>query len=253
MLTRFGLFSCLCMMTGFTLASEVKIYAAPSFANAFTDITKLYQQQNPDQKVIPVFVDPVTLVKQMQQGTNADIYLSTDKTSLQALNQNKVVNKSRVKYLMSDQLVAITSVNMDIPFGQAKQFKFAQAFKGNLCTAQLDTSALGVYTKQSLTHLGWFSNLQQRITQNSDSRGLLNAVQNGKCDVGITFQTDALTTKKVKIMGVFPVNTHDPIDYYINLTSQGEKNKAAVQFQRFILTNPKVRSLLLSYGFTNKK
>ncbi|HCK30228.1 MAG TPA: molybdate ABC transporter substrate-binding protein, partial [Acinetobacter ursingii] len=87
--------------------------------------------------------------------------------------------------------VAITSVNMDIPFGQSKQFNFAQVFKGNLCTAQLDTSALGLYTRQSLTYLGWLSNLQQRISQNTDNTSLLNAVQNGKCEVGITFQTDA--------------------------------------------------------------
>ena len=253
MLKQLGLFCCLCTTASFTLAGEVNVYAAPSLANALTDIIKLYQQQYPDSKVTPVFADPVTMAKQMQQASRADLYISTDKNSVQALNQNKLVTKKRAKYLMSDQLVAITSVNMDIPFGQSKQFNFAQVFKGNLCTAQLDTSALGLYTRQSLTYLGWFSNLQQRISQNTDNTSLLNAVQNGKCEVGITFQTDALTSKKVKMIGIFPAKSHDPIDYYITLTTQGEKNKTATQFERFIFTSPKVRALLLNYGFSNKK
>ncbi|MBJ9985203.1 molybdate ABC transporter substrate-binding protein [Acinetobacter sp. S40] len=253
MLKQFGLFSCLCITTCVVSAGEVRVYAAPSLANALTDIVKLYQQQHSESKVITVFADPMAMLKQTQQGTNADIYLSTDKTQLPSLSQKKLISKNRAKYLISDQLVAITSVNMDIPFGQSKQFNFAQAFKGNLCTAQLDSSALGVYTKQSLTHLGWLSNIQSRITQHDDTTSILNSVQNGKCDVGITFQTDALTSKKVKMMGFFPSNTHDPIDYYMSLTSQGKTNKTAIQFERFILTNPKVSSLLLNYGFTHKK
>lgn len=254
MLKRFGLFSCLCITASLTSANEVRVYVAPSLTNLFTDIARIYQKQHADSKVITLSADPVAIKMQKLQDPNADLYITSDIANLRtSSNSKKMMNKNRAKYLMSDQLVAITSVNMDIPFGQTKQFNFAQAFKGNLCTAQLESTALGIYTKQSLTNLAWLPNLQQRITQNPDSASLLNAVQNGKCDVGITFQTDALTSKKVKIMGFFPVKTHDPIDYYMSLSSQSNNNKSAIQYSRFISTSPEVKSLLLKYGFSNKK
>ncbi|WP_228258825.1 molybdate ABC transporter substrate-binding protein [Acinetobacter ihumii] len=241
------------MTTSFVCAGEVRIYAESSVDHALNDIIKLYQQQYPSSKVTAVFEEEMSLTQHMQQSYGADIFISTNKASLHTLAQNNGINKNRPKYLTSNQLVAITSVNMDIPFGPSRHFNFAQAFKGYLCTADLNKSALGSFTKQSLNSLGWMSNLGSRIVENSDDQTLIDAVQNGKCDVGISYQTQALTSKKVKMMGIFPAKTHDPIDYYITLTKQGDNNKDANQFEKLLLNNAQVKALWLNYGFTYKR
>ena len=258
MFKKLGLFSCLCMTTGFACAGEVKVYAESSLNSVLPDIIQLYQKQHPASKITPVFKETNVLSQYLksehtQQSNATDMIISTDRASLQSLAQHKLINKNRPKYLMSNQLVAITSINMDIPFGPTRQFNFAQAFKGKLCTADLNKSALGKLSKQSLNSLGWMPSISSRIVEKTDEAQLLDAVEHGECDVGITYQNQALSSKKVKMMGIFPLKTHDPINYYVALTEQGDNNKDASQFEKFLLHNPQVKALWLNDGFTHKR
>lgn len=65
-------------------------------------------------------------------------------------------------------------------------------------------------------------------------RSALAFVERGECEVGIVYKTDALISRKVKIIGTFPANLHSPIIYPLALTWQGAQNKEAVQFEQFI-------------------
>lgn len=253
MIKKIAVFSLFCLGALHVSAGEVRVYAAASLTNAVTDIAKLYKQQHPSTNVVTVFGASSALAKQIESGAKADIYFSADTDWMKYLVKTQFISSGKVKNTLGNQLVAITPMDMDVPFGPTKQFNFSNAFKGHLCTGQMESVPVGKYAKQSLMALGWYTPLQGRIVGTDDVRSALAFVERGECDVGIVYQTDALISKKVKIIGTFPSKTHDPIVYPAALTKQGERNREAAQFEHFMLKNAKAKAIFTRYGFSELK
>ena len=242
----------LSFIAGASQAEIVKIYAAASLSNAIADIAKQYQAQNPDIKIVPVFGASSALAKQIEAGAPSDLYFSADVDWMNYLVQKQKIPAKQVFNMLSNDLVLITPKAVNMQFKAVPQFNFAKAFKGHLCTGQMESVPAGKYAKQSLTRLGWLNQLRGRIVGTDSVRSTLAFVERGECQVGIVYRTDALMSKKVKISGVFPARTHRPIVYPIALTRQGQKNQAAVQFSKFIQTSPRARQIFQKYGFKLK-
>ena len=168
------------------------------------------------------------------------------------LVQKNIISSNSVKPLLFNQLVVISPKNLNIAFKPQSNFNFAQAFKGHLCTGQMQSVPAGKYAKQSLIKLNWLNSLKGRIVGTEDVRSTLAFVERGECEVGIVYKTDALISQKVKIIGVLPGNSHSPIVYPLALTKQGAKNKEALQFEQFIKSSYPAKSIFQQYGFKLK-
>ena len=243
---------CFASIFSATHAETVKIYAAASLSNAMTDIAHIYQAKYPETKIVPVFGASSALAKQVQAGASSDVFFSADQDWMNFLVQNKMVNAASVQPLLFNQLVAISPKNLNIAFKLQPNFNFAQAFKGHLCTGQMESVPVGKYVKQSLIKLNWLDRLKGRIVGTDDVRSALAFVERGECEVGIVYKTDALISQKVKIIGTFPANSHSPIAYPLALTKQGEKNKEAVQFEQFVEKSSQAKAVFKKYGFSLK-
>lgn len=243
---------CFASIFSATHAGTVKIYAAASLSNAMTDIAHIYQVKYPETKIVPVFGASSALAKQVQAGASSDVFFSADQGWMNFLVQNKMVNAAAVRPLLFNQLVAISPKNLNIAFKPQPNFNFAQAFKGHLCTGQMESVPAGKYAKQSLIQLNWLDRLKGRIVGTDDVRSALAFVERGECEVGIVYKTDALISQKVKIIGTFPANSHSPIAYPLALTKQGGKNKEAVQFEQFVEKSSQAKAVFKKYGFSLK-
>ena len=230
-------------------AETVKIYAAASLTNAITDIIKLYQKQNPKIEIIPVFGASGALAKQIEAGASSDVFFSADQDWMKYLVQKQKVQPTQVKPFLLNELVLISPINTKIQFKAVPQFNFAQSFQGHLCTGQMESVPVGKYAKQSLIKLNWLNSLNGRIVGTDDVRSALAFVERGECQAGIAYKTDALISKKVKMVGAFPANSHSPIIYPIALTMQGQQNKDAIQFAQFIKANGQAKQVFFQYGF----
>lgn len=235
-----------------TQAGTVKIYAAASLTNAITDIADLYQVQHPTTKIVPVFGASSALAKQIHAGASSDLFFSADQDWMNYLVQKDVVNSASVRPVLFNQLVAISPKNLNIPFKAQSNFNFAQAFKGHLCTGQMESVPVGKYAKQSLIQLHWFDQLKGRIVGTDDVRSALAFVERGECEVGIVYKTDALMSSKVKIIGRFPATSHSLIVYPLALTKNGQQNKDAVQFEQFVKKSTQAKVVFQKYGFALK-
>ncbi len=230
-------------------AETVKIYAAASLTNAITDIIKLYQKQNPKIEIIPVFGASGALAKQIEAGASSDVFFSADQDWMKYLVQKQKVQPTQVKPFLLNVLVLISPINTKMQFKVVPQFNFAQSFQGHLCTGQMESVPVGKYAKQGLIKLNWLNSLSGRIVGTDDVRSALAFVERGECQAGIVYKTDALISKKVKMVGAFPANLHSPIIYPIALTIQGQKNKDAVKFAQFIKANGQAKQVFFQYGF----
>ena len=243
--TIFGL----CFVSSMAQAETVKIYAAASLTNAVSDIAKLYQKQNPNVEIVPIFGASSALAKQIEAGAPGDIYFSADQDWMNYLVQKQKIQASQVKPLLFNQLVLISPIDSKQQFKAVPQFNLAQSFQGHLCTGQMESVPVGKYAKQSLIKLNWLNSLNGRIVGTDDVRSALAFVERGECQVGIVYKTDALISKKVKISGVFPSNSHSPIVYPIALTELGKKNADAVKLNQYMKTSAQARQVFKNYGF----
>nr|WP_257223055.1 MULTISPECIES: molybdate ABC transporter substrate-binding protein [unclassified Acinetobacter] len=230
-------------------AETVKIYAAASLTNAITDIAKKYQEQYPETKIVLVFGASSALAKQIEAGAPSDLFFSADQDWMNYLVQKKKVSAKHVHAVLSNDLVLITPKTSTVQFKAVPQFNFAKAFKGHLCTGQMESVPAGKYAKQSLTKLGWLSSLNGRIVGTDDVRSALAFVERGECQAGIVYRTDAMISSKVKIAGIFPNHTHQPIIYPLALTQQGAAKPEAVKFYRYLKDHAQSKMLFKNYGF----
>jgi molybdate transport system substrate-binding protein len=90
--------------------------------------------------------------------------------------------------------------------------------KGKLAIAEPDSVALGRYTRYALISLGVWNSLGDQIAAKSSTRGVLEAVAEGQSSLGVVMETDALTDKRVRIVDIFPLDSHPPIAYVIAAT-----------------------------------
>ncbi|MEN8282646.1 molybdate ABC transporter substrate-binding protein [Acinetobacter gerneri] len=249
MINKMLLASGLISFVSFSHAETVKVYAAASLTNALTDIVQIYEKQHPQTNIVPVFGASSALAKQIEAGAKSDVFFSADVDWMTYLIKKQRIHEQQVKPLLSNQLVVISPENLQISFKAQPNFNFAQAFKGRLCTGQMESVPVGKYAKQSLIKLNWLDSLKGRIVGTDDVRSALAFVEKGECEVGIVYKTDALISQKVKIIGTFPQNSHHHIIYPMALTKQGEKNVDAQQFNQFVHHNPQAKAIFVKYGF----
>ena len=233
-----------------TQAETVKVYAAASLTNVISDIAVVYKKQHPQTDIVPVFGASSALAKQIEAGAKSDLFFSADVDWMNYLIKKQMITENKSKALLSNQLVLISPKKLNIAFKAQPNFNFAQSFKGHVCTGQMESVPAGKYAKQSLIKLNWLDSLKGRIVGADDVRSALAFVERGECDVGIVYKTDALISKKVKVIGTFPENSHHPILYPLALTQQGEKNGDAVQFEKFVKSSPQAKIIYQKYGFS---
>ena len=125
--------------------------------------------------------------------------------------------------------------------------KIADAFKGKLCTGEPGVVPVGIYAKQSLEQLGWWSQLNGRIVGTDDVRTALAFVERGECPLGIVYATDAAISNKVEVLERFPDATHKPIVYPFALVSGARPEAKALM--SYMSASAEAAAIFKQYGF----
>ena len=229
-----------------TQASDsVTVYAAASLTNAMADLEKLFERQN-NIDIKTSYAGSSTLAKQIEAGAPADIFISADEQWMNYLQNKKLIANNQRINLLGNKLVLIAPKNTTVNIKMSKSYDPSTAFTGKLCTGDTKSVPVGKYAKQSLTSLGWWDKIQPRLVETEDVRAALNFVARGECQLGIVYATDAAISKDVKVVGVFPDNTHNPIIYPLGLI---KNTKVSTKFYQFLQTK-QANTVFKNYGFT---
>ena len=79
-----------------------------------------------------------------------------------------------------------------------------------------------------------------------DVRFALRLVARGEAQLGVVYETDAKIEPGVKVVGVFPDNSHDPIIYPVAATVNAKPG--TIQYLAF-LRSAAAKSIFEGYGF----
>ena len=105
----------------------------------------------------------------------------------------------------------------------------------------------GRYGRASLQNLGVWQSVQDRVANADNVRAALAYVSQGEAPLGIVFDTDAALDSGVKIVGVFPAESHPPIVYPAAVIASSD-NPAAESFLTF-LKSAGAKPIFERYGY----
>jgi len=229
-------------------ADTVTVLAAASLTDAVNQVAKDYQADTGN-KIQSSFAASSALARQIEQGAQADIFISADSDWMDYLQQHSLIQVATRKDLLSNKLVLIAPKDSTITIDVKPGFALAKALgNGRLAIADPDSVPAGRYGKQALLSLGVWSSVQDKLARAENVRFALTFVARGEAPLGIVYETDAKIEPAVKIVGTFPDDSHLPIVYPIALTA-GSSSPAAKDVLAAIEA-PKAAATFKQFGFT---
>jgi molybdate transport system substrate-binding protein len=231
--------------------NSITVFAAASTTNAITDIAKLFQEKTKVQ-VKHSFASSSTLARQIAQGAPADVYLSANPKWMNYLAEKKAIEPESRFDLLGNRIVLIAPKDSTLSVTITPGLDLA-ALLGNEKIAMGDPAHVpaGMYAKAALEKLGMWKNVAAKVARSKDVRAALALVARGEAPLGIVYATDAAISQKVKVVAVFPENSHPKIVYPVALV-KGKGTREAKSFLKF-LTSAEATEVFRKYGFTVRK
>ncbi|HYC56744.1 MAG TPA: molybdate ABC transporter substrate-binding protein [Candidatus Binatia bacterium] len=235
-------------------ADPITVFAASSLTESLEEIGAAYERQN-DVKVRFSFAASSLLARQIEQAAPADIFCSADQEWMDYLEQRDRIVKNSRRDLVGNRLVLVA------PAGAADAASRASAPTITHATdiaARLGSSRLaladpvhvpaGRYAQDALTRLGKWDEVKDRIAPSQNVRAALALVEQGQAMLGIVYATDAAASVRVRVIGVFPENTHERILYPVAKIA-GRNRAGADRFFEY-LSSDFARRVFAVRGFT---
>jgi len=228
--------------------NTITVFCAAGLINVITELSDSFSIEN-DIDIKLNLASSGTLARQIEQGNDPDIYISA--SNRWANYVDSLGNYTIQKPLYQNKLVLIVPENSiidSIRFQNTE--KLAGLFRGYLSMGDPKHVPAGKYAEHALHFLGWDIDLEKRILPTKDVRSAMMLVEMGECEMGIVYYSDALQSKKVKIAGIFPENTHEPVIFYA-LLHKNPSDQSARFFQ--YLSDDSMKYIWLKNGFSPLK
>jgi molybdate transport system substrate-binding protein len=245
-----GLALALSMVPGMAQAHDsVVVFAAASLKNALDEIAATWSKDTGKPAPKISYAASSALAKQLEQGAPADLFISADLDWMDyAAGKNLIKADTRFN-LLGNKIVLIAPRDSKTTALAITGGDLAKALAGGkLSMGNVDAVPAGKYGKAALEKLGAWTSVKDSIAQAENVRAALLLVARGEAPLGIVYSTDAAAEPSVKIVAIFPANSHPPITYPAALTRES-KNADANSFLDF-LRSAKARTVFEKQGFT---
>jgi molybdate transport system substrate-binding protein len=234
------------LLPGLAHAADVTVFAAASLSDALDEIGKSYQQKTGHSAVFS-FAASSALAHQIEASSAADMFVSADTQWMDYLDTRGLIAHATRKNLLGNHLVLIAPAAVKTEVKIGPHFDLLGALGGGrLAIADPDSVPAGKYGKSARTALGVWDSVSTHLAPAENVRVALAYVARGEAPLGIVYTTDALAEPRVRILGTFPEDTHQPIVYPVALTKDAKP--LAKEFLRF-LDSAEARAVFLKDGF----
>jgi molybdate transport system substrate-binding protein len=196
------------------------------------------------------FAASSALARQIEQGAPAAIFVSADEQWMDYLQQRQLLAPATRRSLLGNRLVLVVPANNPIDVDLKPNFDFAAVLggEGRWVTGDPSSVPVGRYARDALTKLGAWAFAQTRLVRAENVRVALAFVERGEAAAGIVYETDAVISRRVRVAGVFPADSHAPISYPAAVIAKND-SAAARAFLQFLASN-EARDVFRRYGFS---
>lgn len=221
------------------------------------------------------FAATSTLARQLEAGAPAQLFFAAHPRWIEYLNARNLLLADRSIVLLRNQLVVVAPVDASesthmisdhwpaIPvFPRAASAQIGTnrtigrtgigdtpdpLMGKRVCLADPEHVPVGMYAAQALDQLGYTGWRTAQPVYAADARANLYYVEQGVCDLGFIYKTDALSSSRVRILYRVPESTHDPIEYVLAATRAATASDLVFYEYLQTIESPRVFE---SYGFT---
>jgi molybdate transport system substrate-binding protein len=224
------------------------VLAAASLQESLTAVAKAWTSRGHTQPVLS-FGASSALARQVEAGAPADLFISADEEWMDYVQKKGLVAPGSRASFLGNRLVLIAPKGSRVNLPIRRGFPLA-GILGSDRLAIADPAAVpaGRYGKAALMTLGVWQSVEPKLAPAENVRAALAFVERGETPLGIVYETDALASKKVRIVGWFPQDSHPPISYTL-ARLRTSNNAEAEGFRRFLIS-PSGKALFRRFGFS---
>jgi molybdate transport system substrate-binding protein len=227
-------------------AENVTVFAAASLKNALDDVAAEWKKTVSAPDVTASYASSSVLARQIEQGAPADVFISADTQWMNYLAQRSLIQQPHD--LLGNRLVLIAAKGNPITLTLSPGLDLEKILAGErLAVGDPSNVPAGLYAKEALTKLHMWDAVQSRLAPAADVRAALVLVSRGEAPLGIVYETDAKIDPNVRIVDVFPEDSHAPIRYPVAVV-KASRNDGAAKFVAF-LEQPAAQAIFARYGF----
>ena len=211
-------------------ASEVRVFAAVSLADALQSIARVYEQET-GERVLFNFGASSTLARQIELGAPADVFLSADEAKMDALEILGLIDRRSRASVLTNKL-AIVGEGIRSPRDLVGK---------KVALAEPSSVPAGIYARTWLTRIGLWKQIEPNVIPTEHVRAALAAVNAGNADAAIVYVTDTPFVSYV-------VEDGPLISYPFAVVKNAENPSGAQRFLKFARSETALR-IFKKYGF----
>ncbi|MFG1301610.1 molybdate ABC transporter substrate-binding protein [Xanthobacter sp. V3C-3] len=231
------------------VTSTQTVFAAASMSDAMRQVNELWVARGNAPMQFNLAASS-TLIRQIDQGGRASVFISADERWADwGIERGLLVKSTRVSPIGNRLvLIAPTDSALKLDIGRKTDIVALLGRNGRLATGDPAHVPVGRYAQQALTWMGQWKTLNHRLARADSVRSAMLLVERGEAPLGIVYETDAAVSTRVKIVGVFPKESHEPVTYPFVIV-KAQDTPAARALLAF-LVGPEAMKVYQSFGFT---
>lgn len=233
--------------------TEIQVFIAASLNTVMGELTKMYQEEHPEVKITCNADSSGTLLVQIEEGYECDIFFSAAQKQMDQLEADGLVKEGTRANVVNNQVVVVTRKDSGTKVKGLETLKDAEsiALAGG-------SVPVGKYTRQALVRSGILEETEDvsaittrqvsealggvEVSEQDNVSKVLAAVAEGSCEVGTTYYSDTygyeeeldiLETVSYELTG----DVIYPIARVINEEADEAQDRAAEEFLEFILSD----------------
>ena len=244
--------------------TEIQVFIAASLNTVMTELAEMYNEEHPEVKITYNPDSSGTLLTQIQEGYECDIFFSAAQKQMDDLEADGLMVEGTRANVVNNQVVVVTLKDSGTKVTGLEDIGSAEsiALAGG-------SVPVGRYTRQAMINLGMLPETDDpasittqeisealggvEISEQDNVSKVLTAVVEGSCEVGTIYYSDTygyeddldiLQTVSYDLTG----NVIYPIARVVNEEADEAQTKAAEDFLAFVLSD-KAKEVFESYYF----
>ena len=250
--------------TGENPQTEIQVFIAASLNTVMEDLAERYQETSPEVKITLNADSSGTLLTQIQEGYECDIFFSAAQKQMDDLEADGLVKDGTRANVVNNQVVVVTLKDSGTKVTGLETLKDAEsiALAGG-------SVPVGRYTREALKSLGLLDGSKPaeeytteevsaalggvEISEQDNVSKVLITVAEGSCEVGTTYYSDTYGYEEdLEILETVGYDLTGDVIYPVCLVENPEADdrqaKAAEDFYEFILSE-EAKEVFDSYYF----
>ncbi|MDR0906366.1 MAG: molybdate ABC transporter substrate-binding protein [Oscillospiraceae bacterium] len=223
------------------------VFAAASMTETLTEIAELYKTAAPNVTLVYTFDSSGTLLTQIQEGAEADVFISAAQKQINTLDDAGALLAGSRFDLVENKVALV------VPEGNPADIRgFNEVVNASLIALGNSDVPVGAYSEEIFTNMGIWDEIQDKITFGTNVKEVTSQVAAAAVDCGVVYATDAYSAGLEIVADAPEGSLKTPVLYPAAVLGASANPDAAQAYLDF-LTTPEAAAVFQSVGFVLAK